>query len=244
MGVGALIIITLCCIAWSLWIRHVTWTCRWEVAATLNIALQGAAVFLMSPFASETIGQVLHGLTGKWNLEDYIGHDCYVVAASAIVYNALGRLQEDKAMQEAFKQYVERPATLCIPLLLATFSVGNGAAVYRSDFFQVPTDFWLSTYWLLLCGTLIYLLVYGSRALLILRRDPRSRRIANVYLLASASGVVACSIRIITAYVPALQEVERGMLVWFFACTCGAGFALASAHSWRIKTKWFTHASH
>jgi len=244
MSIGVLIVITLSCITWSLWIRRVTWGCRWEVAATLNIALQGAAVFLMSPFASATIGQGLHRLTGMWNLEDYIGHDCYVVAASAIVYNALGRLQEDDAMQLAFKQYVERPATLCIPLLLATFSVGNGAAIYRPDFFDVPTDFWLSTYWLLLCGMLIYLLVYGSRALLILRRDPRSRRIANIYLLASASGVVACAIRIITAYVPGLQHIERGSLVWFFACTCGAGFALASAHSWRIKTKWFQRASH
>ena len=244
MSIGVLIVITLSCITWSLWIRRVTWGCRWEVAATLNIALQGAAVFLMSPFASATIGQGLHRLTGMWNLEDYIGHDCYVVAASAIVYNALGRLQEDDAMQLAFKQYVERPATLCIPLLLATFSVGNGAAIYRPDFFDVPTDFWLSTYWLLLCGMLIYLLVYGSRALLILRRDPRSRRIANIYLLASASGVVACAIRIITAYVPGLQHIERGSLVWFFACTCGAGFALASAHSWLIKTKWFQRASH
>ena len=82
----------------------------------------------------------MHALTGKWNLEDYIGHDCYVVAASAIVYNALGRLQDDRAMQSAFKQYVERPATLCIPLMLATFSLGNGAAIYRPDFFDVPTD--------------------------------------------------------------------------------------------------------
>jgi len=244
MSIGVLIVITLTCITWSLWIRRVTWGCRWEVAATLNIALQGAAVFLMSPFASETIGQGLHRLTGIWNLEDYIGHDCYIVAASAIVYNALGRLQDDHALQEAFKQYVERPATLCVPLLLATFSVGNGAAIYRPDFFEVPTDFWLSTYWLLLCGLLIYLLVYGSRALLILRRDPRSRRIANIYLLASASGVIACAIRIMTACVPRLQHIEGGSLVWFFACTCGAGFALASAHSWRIKTKWFQRTSH
>ena len=244
MSIGVLIVLTLSCITWSLWIRRVTWGCRWEVAATLNIALQGAAVFLMSPFASATIGQVLHRITGTWNLEDYIGHDCYIVAASAIVYNALGRLQDDHALQEAFKQYVERPVTLCIPLLLATFSVGNGAAIYRPDFFDVPTDFWLSTYWLLLCGMLIYLLVYGSRALLILRRDPRSRRIANIYLLASASGVVACAIRIMTACAPRLQHIEGGSLVWFFACTCGAGFALASAHSWRIKTKWFQRTAH
>ncbi len=241
MGLGALIAITLACVAWSLWIRRLTWSCRWEVAATLNIALQGAAVFLMSPFASETIGQLLHSLTGVCNLEDYIGHDCYVVAASAIVYNALGRLRDDNATQAAFKQYVERPATLCIPLLLATFSMGNGAKIYRSDFFTVPTDFWLSAYWLVLCGTLIYLLGYSARALYVLRQDPRSRRIANIYLLASASGILACTIRIVTAYVPALQEIEGGTLVWFFACFCGAGFALTSAHSWRIKTRWFTH---
>ncbi len=243
MALAALITITIACIAWSLWIRRVTWTCRWEVAATLNIALQGAAVLLMSPLASATLGHWLHELTGKWNLEDYIGHDCYIVAASAIVYNALGRLQDDNAMQASFKQYVERPATLCIPLLLATFSIGNGAAIYRPDFFEVPTDFWLNTYWLLLCGTLIYLLAYGSRALLVLRKDPRSRRIANVYLAASISGITACAVRIITAYVTPLQQLEGGTLVWFFACLCGAGFALAAAHSWRIKTKWFTGAT-
>lgn len=243
MALAVLILITIACIAWSLWIRRVTWTCRWEVAATLNIALQGLAVLLMSPLASETLGQVLYELTGKWNLEDYIGHDCYIVAASAIVYNTLGRLHEDDAMHASFKQYVERPATLIIPLLLVTFSLGNGAAIYRADFFTVPTDFWLSTYWLLLCGTLIYLLGYGWRALLILRKDPRSRLIANVYLVASASGILACVVRIVTAFVPELQAIERGILVWIFACICGAVFALASAHSWRIKTKWFTTVS-
>jgi hypothetical protein len=226
MALATLIAITLGCIAWSLWIRRVTWSSRWEVAATLNIALQGIAVLLMSPLASETLGHWLYALTGMWNLEDYIGHDAYIVAASAVVYNALGRLADDHAMQRTFKTYVERPATLCIPLLLATFSIGNGAL-----------------YWTLLCGTLIYLLGYGGRALLILRKDPRSRKIANIYLVASASGILACTVRIITAWVPPLQTIEGGTLVWIFACGCGAGFALTSAQSWRIKTKWFSPAS-
>jgi hypothetical protein len=226
-----------------LWIRRVTWSCRWEVAATLNIALQGTTVLLMSPLASETLGHWLHALTGKWNLEDYIGHDLYVVAASAVVYNALGRLQDDHAMQKTFKQYVELPATLCIPLLLATFTLGNGAHVYAADFFEVPTDFWLGAYWLLLCGTLIYLLGYGCRALMVLRKDPRSRRIANIYLIASLSGILACLVRIVTVLVPSLQPVEGGTLVWVFACMCGAGFALTSAYSWRIRTKWFSKAN-
>lgn len=243
MALATLIAITLLCIVWSLWIRRVTWSCRWEVAATLNIALQGLAVLLMSPLASETLGHWLYALTGKWNVEDYIGHDAYIVAASAIVYNALGRLEADDAMQLRFKQFVERPATLCIPLLLTVFWLGNGAAIYRPDFFNVPTDFWLSTYWLMLCGMLIYLLGYGSRALLILRSDPRSRRIANVYLFACSMGILACVVRIIMAFIPTFQTVQGSTLVWFFACACGAGFALTSAYSWRIKTKWFTRAS-
>jgi hypothetical protein len=50
-------------------------------------------------------------------------------------------------------------------------------------------------------------------------------------------------VRIITAWVPPLQTIEGGTLVWVFACGCGAGFALTSAQSWRIKTKWFSTAS-
>ncbi|MDG4668879.1 hypothetical protein [Mycobacterium sp. 236(2023)] len=243
MALASLIAITLMCIAWSLWIRRVTWSCRWEVAATLNIALQGAAVLLMSPLASETIGPWLYSLTGKWNLEDYLGHDCYIVAASAVVYNALGRLEQDNALQQRFRQHVELPATVCIPVLLAAFWLGNGASIYRPDFFDVPTDLWLNLYWLLLCGILIYLLVYCGRALMILRTDPRSRPIANTYLFACGMGILACVVRIITAFVPQFQTVQGTTLVWIFACACGAGFALTSAHSWRIKTKWFSRAN-
>jgi hypothetical protein len=239
VALTALIVITLASIAWSLWIRRLTWHCRWEVAATLNIALQGLTVALMSPLAAETLGVALHKITGEWNLQNYIGHDCYIVAASAIVYNAVGRLADDHALQQSFKQYVERPATLCIPLLLATFNLSYGSRTYARNFFALPTDFWLSVYWVLLCGTLTYLLVFGSRALLVLRQDPRSRRIANFYLFASVSGISACVVRIITALIPPLQgEVSAG-LVWFFCCVCGAGFALTSAQSWRQKVKWF-----
>jgi hypothetical protein len=239
MAFTALIVITLASISWSLWIRRVTWHCRWEVAATLNIALQGSAVALMSPLASETLGVALHNITGEWNLQNYIGHDCYIVAASAIVYNAVGRLADDHALQASFKQYVERPATLCIPLLLATFTLSYGSKTYARDFFALPTDFWLSVYWVLLCGTLIYLLVFGSRALLVLRQDPRSRNIANLYLVASASGISACVVRIITAVIPPFQGPLSAGLVWLFACLCGAGFAVTSAHSWRQRVRWF-----
>jgi hypothetical protein len=234
-----LIFITLGSIAWSLWIRRVTWHCRWEVAATLNIALQGGAVALMSPLCSEHLGVVLHNITGVWNLQNYVGHDCYIVAASAIVYNAVGRLEDDKALQASFKQWVERPATLCIPLLLATFSLSYASKTYARDFFALPTDFWLSVYWVLLTGTLAYLLTFGSRALLVLRKDPRSRNIATLYLFASGSGIAACVVRMITALIPPLQGTVSAGLVWFFCCSCGGAFALTSARSWLQKVRWF-----
>jgi hypothetical protein len=240
VALSVLIFVTLASIGWSLWIRRVTWHCRWEVAATLNIALQGLAVALISPWSSETLGVALHKMTGEWNLQNYIGHDCYIVAASAIVYNVVGRLEDDGALQRSFKQWVERPATLCIPLLLATFTLSAGSKSYVRDFFAMPTDFWLSVYWILLTGTLGYLLLFGSRALLVLRNDPRSRNIANLYLVASASGISACVVRGTTALIPALQGPVTAGMVWFFCCLCGAGFALTSARSWRQRLKWFS----
>lgn len=230
---AALIMFTLATICWSLWIRRLTWTAPLELAATLNIALQGAAVALMSPWASETIGVWLHGLTGHWNLEDWLAHDMYLVAASAIVYNAVGRL--GGSVQERFKTEVEIPATLCIPVLFALFNLGAGVEVYRPDFFRVPTDIWLGLYWWLLCGTLAYLLVYGWQALIPLRRDPESRIVATVYMAASGAGALACAARMVTAILPGgVQDTEiASLVVWVLACLCGGGFAAMSAAAWK-----------
>lgn len=241
MALGMLIAITLASICWSLWIRRLTWHCRWEVAATLNIALQGSAVVLMSPFASATLGHWLHTLTGEWNLEDWIGHDCYIVAASSIVYHATGRLEDSTEFQRKFRRDVEIPATLCIPLALAAYTWSKGSTVYRSDFFRIPADTWLAVYWTIVCGMIGYLLAYGAQALLILRDDPRSRRVANIYLFACALGITAAAARITISFLPdRLQDTPQASLtVWLFASACGAGFALTSAWSWHAKTRWF-----
>ena len=194
---------------------------------------------LMSPAASDTVGRLLHAATGKWNLEDYLGHDCYVLAAVAIVYNALGRLADDSTVRFKIQHYVRLPVTICIPLLLAALWLSNGGSTYHADFLHMPTDPWLSAYWIVLGGMLIYLLGYGARALLVLRKDPRSQPIADIYLMASAFGVLAFTVRIFTAAFPDLVAMEGGRVVWFFSCTCGAGFALASAQSWRRRVRWF-----
>ncbi|WP_299563981.1 hypothetical protein [uncultured Mycolicibacterium sp.] len=240
MSLAAPVAVTLVCMAWCLWIRRGTWMSRWEVAATLNIALQCAALLLMSPVASATLGHWLHTLTGMWNLEDYLGHACYIAAASAIAYNATTRLREGHPLQVHFHRNVELPATLGVALMLVFFTLGNGAAVYSPDFFLVPSDLWLAVYWVLAAALLIYLQIQAVRALTLLRDDPRSRLVANWSLVAVSFGIAACLLRIVTVVFPRSGDVFTTFWVWVLACLCGSILALAATYSWRRKLAWFT----
>lgn len=236
MSVSTLILATLLSIGFSLWVRRTTWNQTYERAATLNLVLQGCAVILMSPWASEHIGKPIHGITGLYNLEDYLGHDLYVVAASAIVFNALGRLDEGAHLTRSFKLFVELPATICIPLMLAAFSFSHAATTYIADFFQLPVDPWLIGYWIILCGVLIHLLGYGAKLLAILRDDPRSIQVADAYIASCICGILACGARITVSIVP-MPPVVGSVIVWFFACACGIGFAATAAYSYLDKQK-------
>lgn len=236
MALGLLIVITLASVSWSLWVRRFTWHCGWEAAATICILFQGVAVLLMSPLASATLGVLLHRLTGVWNVEDYLSGDCYIVSTSAIAYRAVAGLSEGADLRRSFRQYVERPATLCIPLLLGAFLLSRATDTYYPAFFNAPTDGWLKLYWLILVGTLVHLQIYGMLAFWVLRGDPRSRAIADIYLISGAAGVVACIIKGVTALVPRWQALNAA--VWVLACAGAVGVAGASIYSWRQKTEW------
>lgn len=239
MALAALIILTLASVAWSLWIRRVTFRCRWEVAASICILFQGLAVLLMSSPASATIGVLLHHVTGVWNLEDYLAGDCYIVSTAALAYRAVISISEtDSDVQLAFRQYVERPATLCIPILLCAFLYSDATGTYYSAFFDAPTDGWLKLYWFLLAGILIHLLVYGMWEFRVLHEDPRSRVVADLYLMASAAGIMACAARGVSVFVPTIPGLDGA--TWLLACGGAIGVALASAYSWQRKLRHFT----
>lgn len=236
---SAVILIALASIAWSLWVRRITWTSRWESAATLSVALQGLGLILVTPVGTATVGRALHRIMGQKNLEFPVGHTCLILAAAALVYSVLDRIyDDDEELRESFKQWVERPITLTIMGLLAVFSIGGiGAAVAMHG--QRP-GMWMNVYWALLCGTLIYLLTYACRALLILRKDWRQRRVADLYLAACASGVLACASRMITTLIPPVQERTLvNIAVGVLGCMWLGGFALASSYSWRQKNRPF-----
>ena len=232
----ALISITLACIACSLWVRRHTWYSRWEVAGTLCVAFQGCAVLLISPTASEILGPPLHAISGMRNVEDYLGHVSYLLAAVALVQTVLSRVIDDDRLQAIGTQWVERPATVCIPLMFAAWASGNGSKVYRSNFYEVPGDAWLKIYWFLFCAMLIYLLAWTLCGLLVLRRVPRHWPTATVYLVLVVAGIAACTARIVTQW---CSWSERGVVGWFSTFAGGIIFAVAAARSWRDKTRWF-----
>ncbi|NGX06404.1 MULTISPECIES: hypothetical protein [Mycobacteroides] len=233
----SLILVTLFSLCLSLWIRRATWKTTYERAATINLLLQGLAVILMSPWASQHLGIWLQAITGWANLEDYIAHDAYVVAASAVAYNALGRVDEGPYLERSFKLYVEVPATLAMPLMLLTFTLSDSTDHYADDFFQLPVDFWLAAYWVIACVTLIHLLGYGCKMLVILRDDPRSTLVADAYLISCLCGIMASLTRVFVSLVPGIPPAIGSAVVWLFACACGVGFAVTGAASWMGKDK-------
>jgi hypothetical protein len=231
----ALITATLAAVLCSLWIRRHTWRSRWEAGATLNIALQGCAVLLMSPWTSATLGPPLHAVFERWNVEDLLGHICLIVAVTAVIGHGLVRLTDEVRVQALLRRHVVAPVTLGVPLLVAVFVVTDEG--YHADLFPAHvSNVWLGVYWLVLGALLVYLLGYAARVLAILRADPRSTATVDLYLISVAFGVGANVIQMGTAW----AGIDVTLPVWVCACLGATGFAYGSARSWRAKVAWFT----
>jgi hypothetical protein len=232
---SALIIVTLAAVCYSLWIRRDTWRSRWEAGASLNIGLQGCAVLLMSPWASETLGPPLHHLLRRWNVEDLLGHICLIVAATAIIHHGLARLDDERQSRRIFRRHIATPLWLGVPLLVAVFVVADEG--YHPDLFPAHVStVWFGAYWLVLGALLTYLFGYAARVMLIVRKDPRSRATADLYLISAAFGVAATVIQVTTAE----AGIDITLPVWLCACLGAIGFAYGSARSWHAKMAWLT----
>lgn len=236
---SVLIVATLVAVAYSLWIRRDSWRSRWEAGASLNIALQGGAVLLMSPWASATLGPPLHRLLGRWNVEDLAGHICAVLAVSAIIYHGLARLDDERQLRRLFRRHIATPVRVGVPLLVTVFVIADEG--YHPDLFPAHVStVWFGAYWLMLGGLLTYLFVYAGRVLLILRADPRSKATVDLYLVSAAFGVAATVIQVSTVE----AGIDITLPVWLCGCTGAIGFAYGSARSWHAKVAWFTRENH
>lgn len=213
----------------ALLIRRATWSSPAERGITINLLLQGAAVVLMLPITNDTLGQWLYERTGYGNLTNLIGHDFYVVAASSILMTALYMRNPDEVLQRKFRQRVEMPCLMIIPVMLALF-LAHGEQVQAHDFFAVDDGIWLVWYWLALTGILGYALAYSAYLFWPVIYETRLRTMVVGYILASASGVLACAIKAVSAMFQVSPQTAPA--VWAFATACGIGFAVTSAWDW------------
>ena len=235
---SALIIVTLVAVFYSLWIRRDTWRSRWEADASLNIALQGCAVLLMSPWASATLGPSLHQIFRRWNVEDLCGHICLMAAAAAIIDHGLARLGDENECRRIFRRHIATPLWLGVPVLVAVFIAADEG--YHPDLFPAHVStLWFGTYWIVLGVLLTYLFGYAARVMVIVRKDPRSTVTANLYLISAAFGVAATVIQVTAAE----AGIDITLPVWLCACLGAIGFSYGSARSWHAKVAWFKESS-
>ncbi|WP_156765695.1 hypothetical protein [Mycobacterium sp. 1245499.0] len=227
-------------LAWAIWVRRRTLRPEDEHAKltertiTVSLILQFAALLLMSPASGATVGRALHGVFGQWNLDTYIGHCLNIAAAGLIGVNVASRLNiTDDQLRAAFTKHFARPMTLVVAVTMALIVKSPQADRNWADFFDCPLDNYLTAYWALACGFIAYLLGATILPLWLLRRDPRNRRTATIYIGGCTIGVAACVLRIVTLG----SDINCGQLFWVGDGIIAMSFAYASSHSWRQKQR-------
>lgn len=238
---GWIIAATCAFLAFTIWERRWTMFAPSDTAKltertmTTALILQFAGLFLKSPLSSATVGHLFHAATGQWNIEDWAGDCCYIGAAGMIGTHVGSRLDvTHDEFRAGFKRHFEYPMTILVPVLLALLIKSPNASSDSPDMGDNPTDYWLDTYWTLLCGFIAYTLYQTTRALRILRRDPRNKTTATIYLAACTTGIVACALRIITTW----TDDNYSQWLWVGECAVAIACALAAGRSWRQKVLW------
>lgn len=222
-------------VAYSLWIRRGTWRSRWEVGASVAIALEGCALLLMSPYTSPILGPMLHRIFRLWNLQHLLAHICLIVAIAAIIYHVLARIADDNQLRTLFGRQVVIPVQIGVVLMVVAFIRAREG--YHPDLFSADVrTAWLATYWLVAAGLVIYLSLHSGRVLLIARRDPRAKTTVDIYLISATFVVVGAVIQVISTW----TDTDLALAVWSCACLAIAIFAYGSARSWQAKAAWFT----
>lgn len=221
---------------WSVWTRRRTWRgMEWDRAITLSVLCQGLGFFLCAPFESRFLGHAMFALTGVAHLRDFFGHVFFVCAACFVIYAAAGRVVPDHKMEPLLKK-IELPSALAAGTMLACITLTHSPGNDIPDFLDVPCDGWLKVYWITYGLAVAYLLRLLLVLMFLLRRDPRSRAAANLFIAATLVGMVAIT-ALVTKVVAPLHITDYW--IWAPLCASGGIAAYAAATSWRGRMRPF-----
>jgi hypothetical protein len=228
-GIAAVLI----CQAWVLWHRRITWQCYQHRILTLSVTFQGVGMLLAIPSGAGELGdKVLHALTGYWELGDLIGDCLFIGAAAAFGYTALSRALPPHKLAWQSPLLLRIPAAIGSVALIAIYvAAGIGVQPHDAASLESPhPSTAVIVYWWVFSVTKLYLVVGAAVTFWLLRRTPRHRRMANLYLLVCCAGIGVPVTHIIAG---------ENSTCYVFACMWAVGLGLTAAYSWRRKTRPF-----
>lgn len=211
----------------ALWTIRGSWRLPWERPAAINLACQTFKLIVVLPVCDYWLSSKLHTLTGVWNIQELLGHLGYMFGMLCILYLVVSRLDMTADQFQSYVRYrIELPGTLVMACMVAVFIAGPGKHD-MTDLVTAQVTPFLRMYWLTVAIALSFILVQATQALLILRRNPRSRCAANSYLWAvavSAAGIVAF-------------QLEIGWLQWVIIRLEVVAYAIAATYTWHSKQR-------
>ena len=221
--------VALTAIGWTQWVRRGTWRNQWESPTTAASLMLGIALVLIAPDSEPVTGQALFLITGRWHLNDLLGH---IIEAAALASSTLAGLMRMPSMRNRIIPLLHWPFTLAVAAMVPMFLSTRASHDPMPDLFLIPHDHhWIEAYFAVLWTLLIYLGVLNAWVALNLRHDPRSRPVAHAWLIGVGIGAGA-----LLGWALPWMHVT-GWYDWGRIAMCAATtvFAIATARSWRAK---------
>jgi len=221
--------IALTAAAWAIRVRRACWRIPWERTTTSAIAQLGVALVLIAPAAQPVTGWLFWEVTGRWHVDDLLGH---MLALGALVSSNIAGLMRMPSKRPYILPLLWHP--LVVGTTVLYFLFWHSAVTHNPghDLFQLGHDGWLGTYFALFWALLVY---YGGLnawvALAHLRGDPRAKPVALTWLVCVGLG---------TGAMAGWLFPWLGWTAWYdwgriTMCLTVAVVAVASARSWRRK---------
>jgi hypothetical protein len=222
--------IALTAAAWAVWVRRATRPIPFERTTTSAIIQLAVAIVLIAPATEPVIGRLFWEVTGRWHLDDLLGH---CLELGAMVSSTLAGMMRMPSMRRNIVPLLWHPLVIGTAVLMALFFQTGASRNPAHNMFRVaPPDPWLNAYFCVLWALLTY---YGGLvawlALSHLRDDPRAKPVALTWLACVGLGAAAM-VGWLLPWTGITGWYDYGRLA---ACACVAVFSVSSARSWQRK---------
>jgi hypothetical protein len=215
-------------VGWAQWVRRGTWGIQWESPTTAASLMLGIAVVLVGPDNEPVIGHAIFLITGRWHIDDLLGH---ILAAAALASSTLAGLMRMPSMRDRMIPLLQWPFTIAVAAMVPLFISTQASHNPMPDLFQIPVNHRIEAYFAVVWTLLVYLGALNAWVALNLRRDPRSRPVAHAWLIGVGIGAGAM-LGWVLPWMHITAWYDWGRLSMCVATTV---FAIATARSWQRK---------